>query len=98
MARRRSHTVTEAAPFQREGWSAGRRQARPSFRILHIKRDGLYSGIAPEAVFTPVEVDILERVARGERVIGVDLEARMAQVQLDWIANGGRYVSDDEGA
>jgi len=101
MARRRTRTVTEAAPFQRPYWNRAQRRRPVSFRILQLKLD-IAHGVTEVkdedvvgATFTATEVDILERVARGEPVIGITLPQHIAAYQLKWMRDGG-YKQDDE--
>ena len=46
------------------------------------------------AVFNPAEIEALERLARGERVAGVDFRREWAVEELAWIARGGEYDDD----
>ena len=47
-------------------------------------------------VFNRAEIQVLERLARGERVVGVDLTKEEAEKELLWISLGGEYSDDPE--
>jgi hypothetical protein len=105
MARRRTHAVTEAAPFQRTHWNREQRRRPVSFRILQLKLD-IAHGITEvkdndvvAAVFTPEEIELLQRIAAGERIVGIDLPRHIAEYQMRWIAHGGyRHDNEADGA
>lgn len=103
MRRKTAQPVGEQA-FQRDYWSMGRQSMRVSLRILQLKRDvvlditKVHGGDIVGATFTPQEIDLLRRVAGGEVIGGLDLPQHIAEAQLRWIAAGGKYVSEDEGA
>lgn len=46
------------------------------------------------AVFNPAEVRVLERIAAGEVIIGVDLSQERAAKELAWIGRGGQYACE----
>jgi len=114
MARRRQQAITEAMPFQREGWSGRRRRQgeAPGMRILYLMQDAYERWWAAGAkaedaaafcggALTPIEREVLERLAAGEKVIGLDLPQDEAMVHLRHLAEGwrdwiGDYGDEDE--
>jgi len=43
-------------------------------------------------VFNKAEIAVLKRLAKGERIVGIDLSQERAVKELAWIARGGEYI------